>query len=66
MNTTITNSYSLSGLGLGVDYSRPGNVLLRAMLAMKLGTNPGRDVNGNDADGRDSRMRAWIQAVKYF
>jgi hypothetical protein len=49
-----------------VDYSRPGNVLLRAMLAMKLGTNPGRDVNGNDADGRDSRMRAWIQAVKYF
>jgi len=66
MNTTITNSYSLSGLGLGVDYSRPGNVLLRAMLAMKLGTNPGRDVNGNDADGRDSRMRGWIQAIKYF
>jgi hemolysin activation/secretion protein len=66
MNTTITNSYSLSGLGLGVDYSRPGNVLLRVMVAMKLGTNPGRDANDNDADGRDSRFRGWIQAIKYF
>lgn len=63
---STTNSYSLSGLGLGVDYARPGNVLLRVMVAMKLGTNPGRDANDKDADGRNSRVRGWIQGIKYF
>jgi hemolysin activation/secretion protein len=65
-STTIPNAYSLSGTGLGLDYARPGNLLLRAMLAKKLGTNPGRDANDKDADGRDSSIRVWIQAIKYF
>jgi hemolysin activation/secretion protein len=66
LNTTITNAYSLTGTGLGLDYSRPGRLLLRMMLAKKLGTNSGRDVNGNDADGRDSKFRGWIQGIVYF
>ena len=66
LNTTITNTYSLSGWGVGLNYARPGNVLLRMMLAMKLGDNPGRTASGNDADGRDSQVRGWIQAIKYF
>jgi hemolysin activation/secretion protein len=64
-NTTITNTYSLSGWGLGLDYSRPGDMVLRMILAMKIGSNPGA-TNGNDADGRDSKIRGWIQAIKYF
>ena len=65
-NTTITNSYSLSGTGVSLDYSRPGRALVRLMLAMKLGTNPGADANGNDADGNDSKFRGWIQGILYF
>ena len=65
-NTTITNTYSLDGAGLGLTYSRPGNVLVRAALARKIGSNPGANASGNDADNRDATYRGWIQVLKFF
>jgi hemolysin activation/secretion protein len=65
-NTTITNTYSLAGAGLGLTYSTVGNFTVRIFSAMKIGTNPGRNINDNDADNRNSRVRAWIQVIKYF
>lgn len=65
-NTTITNAYSIAGAGLGLTYSPIGNFTVRLFAAMKLGSNPGSSASGNDADNRNSRMRAWIQAIKYF
>ena len=66
LNTTITNTYSLAGAGLGLTYSTVGNFTVRIFSAMKIGTNPGRNVSGNDADNRDSSSRVWIQAIKFF
>jgi hemolysin activation/secretion protein len=65
-NTTITNSYSINGAGLGLTYSTLGNFTVRMFAAMKIGSNLGRNASGNDADNRNSRFRAWIQAIKYF
>ena len=65
-NTTITNAYSLAGAGLGLTYSTVGNFTVRLFSAMKIGTNSGRNASGNDADNRHSRLRVWIQAIKYF
>ena len=65
-NTTITNTYSLDGLGLGLTYARPGNLVVHGILARKIGTNPGANASGNDADNRDVKIRGWIQLIKFF
>jgi len=65
-NPAIKNSYSLSGAGLGLSYSRPGNLTVRGFLALKSGGNPGQNAGGNDSDNRNSRSRVWIQAIKYL
>lgn len=58
--------YGLHGAGVGVSYGRSGDYLIRATLAAPIGSNPGKDANGNDSDGRRSAARAWVQVVKYF
>lgn len=63
---TVPNRYNLSGEGVGLSYIWPGDWALRVQLARKNGTNPGRDANGNDADGRSDRARAWVSMAKYF
>lgn len=65
-NPAKPNSYSLHGMGLGLTYGRAGDWLIRGSVAWKLGSNPGRDINGNDSDGGNSRARAWIQLAKFF
>jgi hemolysin activation/secretion protein len=65
-NTRIGNRYGLSGYGAGLSWSQPGNYLVRASLAFRMGDNPGRDVNDNDSDNTRNRARFWLQAVKYF
>ena len=60
------NRYSLSGVGVGLSWQQPGNYLLSGTLAFPIGDNPGRDIGGNDSDGKHSNSRIWLQAVKQF
>jgi hemolysin activation/secretion protein len=60
------NGYSLYGMGIGLVYGRPGDWVVKGSVARKLGSNPGRDANGKDADGGNSQVRAWIQLAKFF
>lgn len=65
-NTRIGNRYGLSGYGIGLNWNQPGNFLVRAAVAHRIGDNPGRDANGNDSDNTKNRTQWWLQAVKYF
>jgi hemolysin activation/secretion protein len=59
------NSYNLSGAGLGVRWSRE-NVSLSAFYAQGIGGNPGRSVNGVDANGESTRRQFWLQSAIWF
>ncbi|AEG32236.1 ShlB/FhaC/HecB family hemolysin secretion/activation protein [Thiomicrospira cyclica] len=65
-NQQEINAYSLQGAGLGIRMTRRNNLMLQLQLASKIGTNPGVDSNGNDADGRTDDTRVWAQLVKWF
>jgi hemolysin activation/secretion protein len=65
-NTRIGNRYELSGYGLGLRWSMPGDLLVRASVAQRMGENPGRDTNDNDSDNNNYHTRLWLQGVKYF
>jgi hemolysin activation/secretion protein len=65
-NPNKPNSYSLYGMGMGLQYGRPGNFVIKGSVARKLGTNPGRDANEKDSDGGSARVRGWIQLAKFF
>ena len=64
-NATGRNRYDLNAVGAGVNvwFDR---WTLRTAVARTLGDNPGRSVNGLDADSRSSDWRAWIQASVAF
>lgn len=66
--TTATqkNQYSISGYGLGMTLSKQSAYQVKALWAKKSGDNPGRDSNGNDADGYNNKQRFWIQANFWF
>ncbi|HTT07715.1 MAG TPA: ShlB/FhaC/HecB family hemolysin secretion/activation protein [Gammaproteobacteria bacterium] len=61
-----SNRYSLTGVGVGLNWQLPDNFVVRSSLATRLGTNPGRDAKGNDNDGQRDDVRFWLQAAKYF
>lgn len=63
---TGKNHYWLSGVGGGVSVSRPSLCALRLMYAEQIGDNPGRDTNGNNADGLDDKGHFWLLASVYF
>ncbi len=65
-NARIRNRYALSGYGVGLNWNQPGNFLLRASVAQRIGDNPGRDADDNDSDNTRNRTQLWLQAVKYF
>ena len=65
-NPRITNQYGLSGFGIGLNWSLPRNLLVRASVARPLGANPGRDANGNNSDNSPNFTRLWFQAVKFL
>jgi hemolysin activation/secretion protein len=66
-NPIAQNNYDLMGMGVGLNWSMPGQFQVKVALARRIGTNPGRDpVTGNDSDGAQARARGWIQAVRYF
>ena len=53
------NHRTLSGAGVGVNWGDPGNFLVRASYARKIGDEPA--ISSPDKSGR-----FWIQLVKYF
>ena len=65
-NPALPNRYELRGAGLSLAWTPPGRWSVRATLAAPLGSNPGRDASGNDADGRQSNVRGWLAATAQF
>lgn len=65
-NLKLPNEYRLSGIGAGLAWQLQPSIELAANLAHRLGNNPGRDASGQDADGRDSRYRAWVELTVKF
>jgi hemolysin activation/secretion protein len=63
---TGDNSYWLQGAGLGLNYSYGSLFALRTAWAHTIGSNPGRDVQNNDADGKSDDNRFWLQAILYL
>lgn len=61
----LPNSYELAGAGLGLDWRPAANILVNAILAGPLGTNPGRDARGRDADN-DTGVRSWLSITAQF
>ena len=60
------NTYSLKGVGLGLNLFKDGDFSVRTSLAWKLGSNPGADAAGRDSDNHDRSARFWLQASKQF
>lgn len=58
--TVTPNTYSLSALGVSLDWRLAPRAVLSLGAATRLETNPVRDAAGNDSDGRPARARAWI------
>ena len=62
-----TNSGSLSGYGLGLNYTFAGKFALRAVWARRDGDNPfANPINGLDADGSLDRDRFWLTGTAFF
>ena len=65
-NLQLKNRYTLSGVGLGLDW-RFGSAVLNASIASPLGTNPDLDTNGKNVDGSPQhRTRGWISLRAQF
>ncbi|MBI4986844.1 MAG: ShlB/FhaC/HecB family hemolysin secretion/activation protein [Rhodocyclales bacterium] len=64
--SAIPNRYTLSAAGFGLQWSQPGNFAVLMSLARRLGSNPGRNITGNDSDGTHDDTRFWLQAIKFF
>lgn len=65
-NPALKNSYTLSGVGAGLDWFLGRNAVLSIVVATPVGSNPGRDANGNNADGKNESTRAWISLNAQF
>ncbi len=65
---TVTgdNTYQLSGAGLGLRLGNPGSHSIAVSWAHTLGDNPGRALDGTDADGDSREHRFWVQALIRF
>ena len=62
----FSNSYSLSGVGFGLNIYKENDFSVRSSVAWKVGSNPGRDAIGRDSDGESKGVRFWLQLSKQF
>ena len=62
----FSNSYSLSGAGVGLNIYKENDFSVRSSLAWKVGSNPGHDALGRDSDGESKSVRFWVQISKQF
>ena len=59
--STNPNMYNLYGAGLGINYTLPGQMVGKAMVAHRIGSNPGANpTNGADNDGTHLPWRFWL------
>lgn len=65
-NTNLPNRYTLAGIGASVDWRFVPAALLSATFAVPVGSNPGRDANNNNADGRGNHARLWLSLTAQF
>jgi hemolysin activation/secretion protein len=54
-----SNRRRLSGGGLGLEWSQPGDFIVRLSIATRIG-------NARATSGPDDHTRGWLQAIKYF
>lgn len=59
-NTHLDNRYSLTGAGAAIDWRIAAAINLSTTLATTLGSNPGHNSNGLDADSRNRDVRLWV------
>lgn len=60
------NSYSLKGWGLGLGWTGPAGLQLKATWATRIGSNPNPTVTGKDQDGSLDKDRFWLSASLPF
>ncbi len=65
-NPGLENSYTLSGVGASLDWLLRRSAVLSVIVATPVTSNPGRDANGNNADGKNERIRAWVSLNAQF
>jgi len=58
--TPAPNSYSLQGVGAGAQWNIKNWVLLHALVATRIGSNPAANPNGEDSDGTRREPQFWI------
>jgi hypothetical protein len=62
----MRNAYWLKGGGMGLRAKIARVVQLELIGARKIGTNPGANALGQDADGLSDRDRLWFIASAFF
>lgn len=63
---TEKNRYWLQGYGAGIFYAYKQLLSIKGCWAHVIDHNPGRDMDDDNADGRDDKYRFWVQAALYF
>ena len=56
-NANLPNRYTLAGVGAGIDWRFLPSAVLSVTLAVPVGSNPGRDTNNLNADGKRNHAR---------
>lgn len=65
-NSDGSPSYSLQGVGLGLNWQTPVGATVKATWAQRLGDNPNPSPTGTDQDGTLNRSRWWLTASMPF
>ena len=65
-NPRLPNRYELYGVGTSIDWRFMPSARLNATLGIPLIKNPGRDINGNSADGKSTRPHLWLSVNAEF
>jgi hemolysin activation/secretion protein len=60
------NDDILQGAGIGASWTPVTFAQVKATYAHTIGSNPGHDANGNNADGRNARHQLWLEGVIVF
>lgn len=65
-SATGFNHYQLRGAGLGLNLTKAASYEIRAAVATRIGNNPGRSLQNQDADGHASTYRIWLQGMVWL
>jgi len=64
--TNQYNRYGISGIGAGLTWHLPDSFRFDADLAQQYASNPNRNADGTDFDGRNQRWRLWLALSREF